>query len=64
MNDNEAFVGDEDLDSSSEQLYERHRIVADKGQSLVRVDKFLCDRIENVSRNQIQKAAEIGRAHV
>lgn len=60
MNDNEAFVGDEDLDSSSEQLYERHRIVADKGQSLVRVDKFLCDRIENVSRNQIQKAADAG----
>ena len=44
----------------AEELYERHRIYVDKGQTLIRIDKFLCDRIENASRNQIQKAAELG----
>jgi 23S rRNA pseudouridine1911/1915/1917 synthase len=32
----------------------------DKGQSLVRVDKFLSDRIENFSRTKIQESAEHG----
>lgn len=27
-------------------LFEHHRIVADKGQGLVRIDKFLFDRLE------------------
>lgn len=41
-------------------LYEHHRIVADKGQTLLRVDKFLTDRLPGVSRNRIQQAAEAG----
>jgi 23S rRNA pseudouridine1911/1915/1917 synthase len=42
------------------QLYEHHRIVADRGQEMIRVDKFLFDRLPNVSRNRIQKAADAG----
>ena len=45
-------------------LYEHFRIVADKGQSLLRVDKFLFDHLQNISRNRIQKAAEVGFIHV
>ncbi|WP_321335256.1 RluA family pseudouridine synthase [uncultured Bacteroides sp.] len=41
-------------------LYEHFRVVVDKGQALVRVDKYLFDRIVNASRNRIQKAAEAG----
>ncbi len=41
-------------------LYEHHRIVADPGQGLMRVDKFLSNRLENVSRNKIQHAAKAG----
>lgn len=41
-------------------LYEHHRIVADPGQGLMRVDKFLSNRLENVSRNKIQNAAKAG----
>ncbi len=41
-------------------LYEHYRFVADKGQGLLRVDKFLHDRIEGVSRNRIQQAADAG----
>jgi len=42
------------------QLYEHFRFVADKGQSLLRVDKFLVDRIVGATRNRIQLAAEAG----
>lgn len=45
---------------NSEELYEHFRVVVDKGQSPVRVDKFLFERIVNASRNRIQKAAEAG----
>ena len=39
-------------------LYEHFRFVADKGQPLLRVDKFLVDHIQKTSRNRIQQAAE------
>lgn len=41
-----------------QELWEHYHIVADKGQSLLRIDKYLTDRITNVSRNRIQQAAE------
>jgi 23S rRNA pseudouridine1911/1915/1917 synthase len=40
----------------SDELYEHHRIVVDKGQSLVRLDKFLMDRLPNVTRSKLQAA--------
>ena len=42
------------------QLYEHFRVVVDRGQEMVRVDKYLFDRLTNASRNRIQKAAEAG----
>jgi 23S rRNA pseudouridine1911/1915/1917 synthase len=42
------------------QRYEHFRFVADKKQSLIRIDKFLIDRMMNTSRNRIQMAAEAG----
>ena len=42
------------------QLYEHFRVVVDKGQDMVRVDKYLFDRLTNASRNRIQKAADAG----
>ena len=44
----------------ADELFEHFRFVADKGQGLVRVDKFLVDRIVGTSRNRIQRAAEGG----
>ena len=38
------------------ELYEHFRVVVDKGQSQVRVDKYLFERLVNSSRNRIQKA--------
>lgn len=46
------------------ELYEHFRIVADKGQSLLRVDKFLMGRLENISRNKLQQAAKADNIHV
>lgn len=42
------------------ELYEHFRFVADKGQQLLRVDKFLASRMERTSRNRIQQAADAG----
>jgi 23S rRNA pseudouridine1911/1915/1917 synthase len=44
-------------------LFEHFRFVADKGQNLLRVDKFLVTRIEHASRNRIQMAADAGYIH-
>jgi 23S rRNA pseudouridine1911/1915/1917 synthase len=50
---------DEDLTESAD-LYEHYRFEADPGQKLLRIDKFLVNRIENISRNRIQNAASAG----
>ena len=42
------------------ELYEHFRVVVDKGQSQVRVDKYLFERLVNSTRNRIQKAADAG----
>jgi 23S rRNA pseudouridine1911/1915/1917 synthase len=48
---------DNEVNESSE-LFEHHRFTVDKGQSLLRIDKFLFNKIENISRSKIQAAAE------
>ena len=57
----EDFVGviGDNAEENTE-LFEHFRIVADKGQTLTRVDKFLQNRLENVSRNRVQNAAKAG----
>lgn len=47
-------------EESEEFLYEHHHIKCDKGQSPLRIDKFLQIRLEGVSRSKIQAAAEAG----
>ena len=46
--------------SDGRELFEHFRFVADKGQQLLRVDKFLTERLERTSRNRVQQAAEAG----
>jgi 23S rRNA pseudouridine1911/1915/1917 synthase len=48
-----------DLDPSDE-LYVHQRIIVDPGQTLLRIDKFLMDRLEKVSRNRVQNAIRAG----
>ncbi len=54
----------DDTSELEEEFFEHHRFVSPKGQSLLRVDKFLMQLIENATRNKIQKAAEDGNIWV
>jgi 23S rRNA pseudouridine1911/1915/1917 synthase len=49
-----------DLQEDDHEWFEHFRFEVDKGQSLLRVDKFLMVRIMNASRNKIQAAANAG----
>jgi 23S rRNA pseudouridine1911/1915/1917 synthase len=49
-----------DTIDESQDLYEHYRFTADKGQGLLRIDKFLMARIENASRTKIQNASKAG----
>ncbi|MDR0427364.1 MAG: RluA family pseudouridine synthase [Dysgonamonadaceae bacterium] len=48
------------IDDVEDELFEHYRFVADKGQTLLRIDKFLVDRITGASRNRIQQATDAG----
>lgn len=48
------------IDQVEQELFEHYRFKADPGQSLLRIDKFLSDRLENSSRTRIQNAANAG----
>jgi 23S rRNA pseudouridine1911/1915/1917 synthase len=43
-------------DNIQEELYEHFNFKVDKGQQMLRIDKFLMGRIENVTRNKLQNA--------
>jgi len=53
---NEEIINEELSDS--DELFEKHVIVIDKGQEAMRIDKFLMQRIEGATRNKIQQAIE------
>lgn len=57
MKENSQELG-QDIEQDDDELYEHLRIVADPGQSLIRVDKFLSHHVKNSSRNKIQNAIE------
>lgn len=57
----DELLDDEDtLSAASDEMYEHFSIVVDKGQKMLRLDKFLVDRMEHCSRNRIQQAADSG----
>lgn len=53
---------DDELEESLPQSerFEHFRFVVDKGQALLRVDKYLVNCMSNISRNRIQEAADAG----
>jgi len=48
----------------NQECFEHYKFVADKGQSPLRVDKFLMNFIEHATRTKIQKAANEGNVKV
>jgi 23S rRNA pseudouridine1911/1915/1917 synthase len=43
-----------------QELFEHYRFIIDPGQSLLRIDKYLFARMENISRTRIQNASNAG----
>lgn len=52
----------EDVESGEEEreLYEHHHIKVEKGQVMMRIDKFLMIRVQNATRTKLQQACEAG----
>ncbi len=50
----------DELDGEQGVLYEHYRFEVDRGQVAVRVDKYMCEKLQHSSRNRIQKAADAG----
>jgi 23S rRNA pseudouridine1911/1915/1917 synthase len=50
----------DNTEPEDDELFEHYRIVADGGQSLLRIDKFLMDRLPNVTRTKIQDGIRLG----
>ncbi|MCF2738714.1 RluA family pseudouridine synthase [Bacteroides caecigallinarum] len=60
LDDIDDTLDDLEPTGNSGELYEHFKVVVDKGQSPVRIDKYLFERIVNASRNRIQAAADAG----
>jgi len=54
----------EENDLTDEELFEHHHLVVDPNQALLRVDKFLMDRLPNVTRNKLQVGIKDGLVKV
>ncbi len=60
----EDLQPEQDNQEQDEELYEHYRFKADPGQSLLRIDKWLLNKLEHTSRNKIQNAAKAGLIEV
>lgn len=56
--ENNIESDEDELLEEQKNLFEHYRFEVDKGQSLLRIDKYLVNIMPNVSRNRIQDAAE------
>ncbi len=69
MSVNEEYIEeieDEEIEElgSEQDVYEHFRFVVDKGQALIRIDKYLVNCMAATSRNRIQEAADAGNIRV
>lgn len=63
MVDETILNASDDIDDEGgeqQELYEHFRIDVDKGQGLVRIDKFITSKLESISRSRVQSAADAG----
>lgn len=51
---------EEEQDLQDDELFEHHHIKVDRGQELLRIDKFLMARLPNVTRNKVQAGIKEG----
>jgi 23S rRNA pseudouridine1911/1915/1917 synthase len=63
MGDDENLLDDAVTNAAADEqpdLYEHFRFTVDRGQAMLRIDKYLFSKLENASRNRIQNAAHAG----
>ena len=58
MSENEELTANPEVPDESGDLYEHYHFTVDKGQALLRIDKYLTAHIQNISRNKLQLAAK------
>jgi 23S rRNA pseudouridine1911/1915/1917 synthase len=58
--DNIGIPDDAPDENERRELFEHYRFMADKGQSPLRIDKYLVNMMSGISRNRIQEAADAG----
>ncbi|MCU0382450.1 MAG: RluA family pseudouridine synthase [Cyclobacteriaceae bacterium] len=58
------MIDEEIQEESDDILFEHKRLVVDPGQSLIRIDKFLNDKLEGVTRSKIQNGIDAGFVRV
>jgi 23S rRNA pseudouridine1911/1915/1917 synthase len=61
--ENLPILSENDLiidDNQSDDLYEQHKIIIDKGQSPIRIDKYIMNSLEKISRSKVQNAIRAG----
>jgi 23S rRNA pseudouridine1911/1915/1917 synthase len=56
----ESIPADDLNNEESENLYQRNVFTIDKGQTPLRIDKFIMNRLEGATRNKIQQSIEAG----
>lgn len=64
MNQLKSDFSDNDHELPDPVTYEHHNIQVDKGQEPIRIDKYLSEKIPNVSRTKIKSTADAGLLHV
>lgn len=55
---------EEGVISEDESFFEHLRLEVDPGQSPIRIDRFITDKVANASRNKVQQAIEVGTVKV
>jgi 23S rRNA pseudouridine1911/1915/1917 synthase len=60
VEDKNIDFGDDSEELDDQVMYEHHKLEVDPGQKMLRVDKYLVNRIDNASRSRIQAAADAG----
>jgi 23S rRNA pseudouridine1911/1915/1917 synthase len=59
-----AHKDEENFDEEEVELFEHYHFKIDKGQTQIRIDKFLTDKIANATRNKLQQAIDAGHVLV
>lgn len=55
---NEDLTSSQDFEENPNELFEHLKLVVDPGQATMRIDKYIINFTENISRNRIQNAAK------